>query len=45
MTSPYSYQATVSQEEAAWRIRQGAGTQFDEGLAVQFLKHLSDLTA
>lgn len=45
MTSPHSYQPVVSHEEAAWRIRQGAGTQFDEALAAQFLKHLNDLTA
>lgn len=45
MTSTHSYQPAVSIEEAAWRIRQGAGTQFDEALAAQFLKHLNDLTA
>ncbi len=45
MTSPHSYQPQISHEEASWRIRQGAGTQFDEGLSAQFLKHLNDLTA
>lgn len=45
MTSAHSYQQPVSHEEASWRIRQGAGTQFDEALAIQFLKHVHDLTA
>lgn len=45
MTSQRSYQPAVSTEEAAWRIRQGAGTQFDEALSTQFLKHLNDITA
>lgn len=45
MTSPHSYQPPISHEEAVWRIRQGSGTQFDEVLASQFLKHLNEVTA
>ena len=44
MTSPRSYQTRVAVEEASWRIRQGAGSQFDEGLSIHFLKHINDLT-
>lgn len=45
MTSAHSYQPPVSEEEGAWRLKQGAGTQFDEALTAQFLKHLPELTA
>jgi HD-GYP domain-containing protein (c-di-GMP phosphodiesterase class II) len=44
MTSPRSYQPRVGVEEASWRIRQGAGTQFDEALTAHFLKNLDVLT-
>ena len=45
MTSARSYQPSIPEEEAAGRIRLGAGSQFDEPLATEFLKHLNDLTA
>jgi hypothetical protein len=40
MTSEHSYQIPVSREEAAAKLREAAGTQFDEQLVQRFLKSL-----
>ncbi|HKS24443.1 MAG TPA: HD domain-containing phosphohydrolase [Thermoanaerobaculia bacterium] len=45
MTSPRSYQAPTSFDEAAKRIRAGAGSQFDAALAEKFLGALAQLGA
>jgi hypothetical protein len=45
MTSPRSYQAPMPFDEAAKRIRAGAGSQFDAALAERFLGALAQLGA
>ena len=45
MTSQRSYQAPMSFDEAAKRIRAGAGSQFDAALAEKFLGALAQLGA
>ena len=45
MTSPRSYQAPISYDQAATKIRDAAGTQFDAELAVRFLKSLNEIGA
>jgi len=45
MTSETSYQATISREEAATKLREGAGTQFDEQLVQRFIKSLGEMGA
>ncbi len=45
MTGDTSYQPTVSREVAATRLRDAAGTQFDEQLVQRFLKSLGELGA
>jgi HD-GYP domain-containing protein (c-di-GMP phosphodiesterase class II) len=45
MTSPRSYQAPMSFDEAAKRMRAGAGSQFDTALAEKFLGALAQLGA
>jgi HD-GYP domain-containing protein (c-di-GMP phosphodiesterase class II) len=45
MTSPRSYQPPTSFDEAAKRIRAGAGSQFDAALAERFLGALAQLGA
>ncbi|HWS71407.1 MAG TPA: HD domain-containing phosphohydrolase, partial [Thermoanaerobaculia bacterium] len=45
MTSPHSYQPPVSYDEAATKIRDAAGTQFDAELAVRFVKSLNEIGA
>lgn len=44
MTSPNSYRAPVSPDEAGAQLRAGAGTQFDEQLVAKFLSSLPDIT-
>lgn len=43
MTARQSYQPPISREQAASRIREGAGTQWDGALVDKFLKALPDL--
>jgi HD-GYP domain-containing protein (c-di-GMP phosphodiesterase class II) len=43
MTSPQSYQATLSRGDAARRILDAAGSQFDEALVARFLKSLNEI--
>jgi hypothetical protein len=45
MTTPNSYQPPISYDEAATRIRDGAGTQFDAELAAKFVKSLHEVGA
>jgi len=45
MTSPRSYQAPMTFDEAMRRIRAGAGTQFDAALAERFVGALAQLGA
>jgi len=45
MTSPRSYQQSMSFDEAAKRIRAGAGSQFDAALTEKFLGALAQLGA
>ncbi len=40
MTSPHSYQARCETEEAATRLREASGTQFDQALVTKFLAAL-----
>jgi response regulator RpfG family c-di-GMP phosphodiesterase len=43
MTARTSYQVTITTEQAAQRLREGAGTQFDAALVERFLRVLPDL--
>jgi response regulator RpfG family c-di-GMP phosphodiesterase len=43
MTSQHSYQIPVSREEAAAKLGEAAGTQFDEPLVTRFLKSLGEI--
>jgi HD-GYP domain-containing protein (c-di-GMP phosphodiesterase class II) len=43
MTARQSYQPPISREEAAVRIREGAGTQWDGALVEKFLRALPEL--
>jgi len=43
MTARNSYQPPVSRDQAATRLREGAGTQFDATLVERFLKALNEL--
>ena len=43
MTARQSYQTTVSPDEAARRLRQGAGSQFDRELVAKFLERREDI--
>ncbi len=45
MTSNHSYHTAISYEEAVTKIREGAGTQFDEQLAAKFLRSLNEIGA
>ena len=45
MTHEASYQPPISREQAATKLREGAGTQFDEQLVQKFLKSLGELGA
>lgn len=45
MTGQSSYKAPISHEEAAGRLREGAGAQFDDALVSKFLEALPELTA
>ncbi len=45
MTARHSYQAPFSAADAAHRIREGAGTQFDDALVQRFLSVIDELTA
>jgi HD-GYP domain-containing protein (c-di-GMP phosphodiesterase class II) len=43
MTSPQSYQPVLSRGDAARRIRDAAGSQFDEAIVARFLKSLNEI--
>jgi HD-GYP domain-containing protein (c-di-GMP phosphodiesterase class II) len=43
MTSSVSYQQALTRGDAARRIRQAAGTQFDEAVVARFLKSLNEI--
>jgi putative nucleotidyltransferase with HDIG domain len=43
MTSTQSYQPPIGREQAAARLRQGAGTQFDAALVEKFLRSLNEI--
>jgi HD-GYP domain-containing protein (c-di-GMP phosphodiesterase class II) len=45
MTSETSYQASIPREEAAAKLREGAGTQFDEQLVQRFIKSIGEMGA
>lgn len=45
MTNERSYQTPISREVAAAKLREGAGTQFDEQLVQRFIKSLGELGA
>lgn len=45
MTARHSYQAPSTPEEATHRLRQGAGSQFDDALVQRFLAVVDELTA
>jgi HD-GYP domain-containing protein (c-di-GMP phosphodiesterase class II) len=45
MTSAQSYQPPLKQEQAARRLREGAGTQFDAALVERFLRALTDIAS
>ena len=45
MTSPHSYQPPISYDQAATKIRDAAGTQFDAELAMRFVKSLNEIGA
>jgi len=45
MTSETSYQPTISREDAAAKLREAAGTQFDEQLVQRFIKSLGEMGA
>ena len=43
MTSPNSYQTALNRGDAARRVRQAAGSQFDEAVVARFLKSLNEI--
>jgi response regulator RpfG family c-di-GMP phosphodiesterase len=43
MTAAQSYQVPIDREQAAARMREGAGTQFDAALVERFLRALDDI--
>ena len=43
MTSRQSYQTPIEREQAAARLREGAGTQFDAALVERFLRALTEI--
>lgn len=45
MTNERSYQPPISREEAVTKLREGAGTQFDEQLVQRFIKSLGEMGA
>jgi HD superfamily phosphohydrolase YqeK len=45
MTARQSYQSTVSPDEAARRLRSGAGAQFDRELVAKFLQSRQDIVS
>jgi HD-GYP domain-containing protein (c-di-GMP phosphodiesterase class II) len=45
MTNERSYQTPISREDAAVKLREGAGTQFDEQLVQRFIKSLGEMGA
>lgn len=45
MTSRQTYQTPISQEQAAARLREAAGTQFDAALVERFLRGLTEIVA
>ena len=45
MTSATTYQPSISREAAVTRLREGAGTQFDEQLVTRFVASLTQLGA
>jgi HD-GYP domain-containing protein (c-di-GMP phosphodiesterase class II) len=45
MTARQSYQHPVSREQAAARLREGAGSQFDAALVERFLRALDEITS
>ncbi|HJW95204.1 MAG TPA: HD domain-containing phosphohydrolase [Thermoanaerobaculia bacterium] len=45
MTNERSYQQPISREAAAGKLREGAGTQFDEQLVQRFIKSIGELGA
>ncbi|MBV9494036.1 MAG: HD domain-containing protein [Acidobacteria bacterium] len=45
MTSPHSYQQPLKREDALVRVRDGAGTQFDEQLAAKFVRFVNEIGA
>ncbi|HET7436614.1 MAG TPA: HD domain-containing phosphohydrolase [Thermoanaerobaculia bacterium] len=45
MTSRHSYQIAVTKEQAAQKLREGAGSQFDTALVERFLSALQEITA
>jgi HD-GYP domain-containing protein (c-di-GMP phosphodiesterase class II) len=45
MTSASSYQTPLKREDALTRIRDGAGSQFDEQLVAKFVRSLSEIGA
>lgn len=45
MTARHSYQAPFTSEDATQRMREGAGTQFDDALVQRFLSVIDELSA
>ncbi len=45
MTSNHSYQLPIPLDEAAQKLRDNAGTQFDEQLVARFLKSRTEIGA
>jgi len=44
MTSAHSYQVSIDPTEAVKRMREGAGSQFDQELVAKFLDSLGEIT-
>ncbi|HKO00470.1 MAG TPA: HD domain-containing phosphohydrolase [Thermoanaerobaculia bacterium] len=45
MTSPNSYQPPISRDQAANKLREGAGSQFDETVVATFIRSLAQIGA
>ena len=45
MTSRETYQTPITNEQAAKRLREGAGTQFDAALVERFLRGLTEIVS
>lgn len=45
MTARQSYQVTITPDQAASRLREGAGSQFDPALVERFLRSLHDIAS